>query len=142
MNTPIDTQRRHLLSLAAAAPLALGATRIAHAVPSSETTVMPNAAPTSTSVATPKPLSFDPARLKGLSERLIRSHWENNYGGSVKALAVTKSVASVQNALRRVRSVTVIPRKRHGKKMPAMASLARNAARARSVVSVKHRPRP
>lgn len=34
----------------------------------------------------PKPLTFDPARLKGLSEKLIRSHWENNYGGSVKAL--------------------------------------------------------
>jgi Fe-Mn family superoxide dismutase len=33
-----------------------------------------------------KPLPFDPAKLKGLSERLIRSHWENNYGGSVKAL--------------------------------------------------------
>ncbi len=32
-----------------------------------------------------KPLPFDAARLNGLSERLIRSHWENNYGGSVKA---------------------------------------------------------
>ncbi|HEV2707775.1 MAG TPA: Fe-Mn family superoxide dismutase [Pyrinomonadaceae bacterium] len=34
----------------------------------------------------PQPLPFDPAKLKGISERLIRSHWENNYGGSVKAL--------------------------------------------------------
>lgn len=34
----------------------------------------------------PKPLSFDPAKLKGLSEKLIRSHHENNYGGAVKAL--------------------------------------------------------
>ena len=34
----------------------------------------------------PKQLSFDPAKLKGLSEKLIRSHWENNYGGSVRAL--------------------------------------------------------
>ena len=34
----------------------------------------------------PKPLGFDPAKLAGLSERLIRSHWENNYQGSVKAL--------------------------------------------------------
>lgn len=34
----------------------------------------------------PKPLSFDAAKLKGLSEKLIKSHWENNYGGSVKAL--------------------------------------------------------
>ncbi len=37
-----------------------------------------------------KPLAFDPAKLSGLSERLIRSHWENNYGGSVKALAMVK----------------------------------------------------
>ena len=35
---------------------------------------------------TPKSLTFDPAKLKGLSEKLIRSHWENNYGGAVKAL--------------------------------------------------------
>jgi Fe-Mn family superoxide dismutase len=37
-----------------------------------------------------KPLAFDPARLNGLSERLIRSHWENNYGGSVRTLAAVK----------------------------------------------------
>ena len=34
----------------------------------------------------PKPLPFDPAKLRGLSERLVKSHWENNYGGAVKAL--------------------------------------------------------
>jgi superoxide dismutase, Fe-Mn family len=34
----------------------------------------------------PKPLRFDPAKLDGLSERLIQSHWENNYGGSVRTL--------------------------------------------------------
>ncbi len=34
----------------------------------------------------PKALRFDPAKLTGLSEKLIRSHWENNYQGSVRAL--------------------------------------------------------
>jgi Fe-Mn family superoxide dismutase len=34
----------------------------------------------------PKPLKFDPAKLPGLSEKLIRSHWENNYQGSVRGL--------------------------------------------------------
>ncbi|MCA1625336.1 MAG: Fe-Mn family superoxide dismutase [Acidobacteria bacterium] len=34
----------------------------------------------------PKPLPFDAAKLKGISEKLIKSHWENNYIGSVKAL--------------------------------------------------------
>lgn len=37
-----------------------------------------------------KPLPFDPAKLNGLSEKLVRSHWENNYGGSVKALNVVE----------------------------------------------------
>src|SRR5437879_4459702 len=33
-----------------------------------------------------KPLSCDPAKLRGLSEKLIVSHYENNYGGAVKRL--------------------------------------------------------
>lgn len=33
-----------------------------------------------------KPLSCDPAKLPGLSEKLIVSHWENNYSGAVKRL--------------------------------------------------------
>ncbi len=35
-----------------------------------------------------KPLSCDPTRVKGLSEKLIISHYENNYGGAVKRLNV------------------------------------------------------
>ncbi len=35
-----------------------------------------------------KPLSCDPAHVKGMSERLIVSHYENNYGGAVKRLNV------------------------------------------------------
>jgi superoxide dismutase, Fe-Mn family len=34
----------------------------------------------------PKPLRFDPAHLTGLSERLLRSHWEFNYQGAVRTL--------------------------------------------------------
>ena len=33
-----------------------------------------------------KPLSCDPARIKGMSEPLIISHYENNYSGAVKRL--------------------------------------------------------
>jgi hypothetical protein len=33
-----------------------------------------------------KPLSCDPARIKGMSERLIVSHYENNYCGAVRRL--------------------------------------------------------
>jgi superoxide dismutase, Fe-Mn family len=35
---------------------------------------------------TPKPLSFDPAKLNGLSEGLLVSHHGNNYAGAVKNL--------------------------------------------------------
>jgi superoxide dismutase, Fe-Mn family len=38
----------------------------------------------------PVPLPFDPTRLAGLSERLLRSHWDNNYLGAVKNLAKTR----------------------------------------------------
>ncbi len=38
----------------------------------------------------PRPLPFDSATLNGLSQRLIDSHWSNNYGGSVRALNETK----------------------------------------------------
>lgn len=33
-----------------------------------------------------KPLSCDPSKLNGLSEKMIVSHYENNYGGAVKRL--------------------------------------------------------
>lgn len=44
----------------------------------------------------PKPLSFDPATLTGLSERLLRSHHENNYTGAVSKLnAVRQRLAEL-----------------------------------------------
>jgi Fe-Mn family superoxide dismutase len=33
-----------------------------------------------------KPLACDPTRIKGMSEQLIVSHYENNYGGAVRRL--------------------------------------------------------
>ena len=38
----------------------------------------------------PRPLPFDPTKLAGISEKLIRSHHENNYTGAVKALNVVE----------------------------------------------------
>lgn len=37
------------------------------------------------------PLPFDPARLRGLSERLLQSHHQNNYAGAVKRLHAIRS---------------------------------------------------
>ena len=48
---------------------------------------------------TMKPLSCDPKKLKGLSERLIVSHYDNNYGGAVKRLnAILAQLASLDFA--------------------------------------------
>ena len=46
-----------------------------------------------------KPLSCDPSRIKGMSERLIVSHYENNYGGAVKRLnLIQEKVAELDYA--------------------------------------------
>ena len=43
-----------------------------------------------------KPLACDPARVKGMSEQLIISHYENNYGGAVKRLnTIEDQLASI-----------------------------------------------
>ena len=47
----------------------------------------------------PRPLPFDPTKLKGISEKLIKSHWENNYSGAVNALnAVEQRLATMLGA--------------------------------------------
>ncbi|HTD89372.1 MAG TPA: hypothetical protein VK663_01825, partial [Burkholderiales bacterium] len=46
----------------------------------------PNPAPAFRGMHQPRPLPFDAAKLKGLSEKLVRSHHENNYTGAVNAL--------------------------------------------------------
>jgi len=55
-----------------------------------------------------KPLSCDPANIKGMSERLIVSHYENNYGGAVKlideqlaSLDYAKAAGFLVNGLKR-----------------------------------------
>ncbi len=46
-----------------------------------------------------KQLSFDPAKIKGMSEKLLASHHENNYGGAVKRLnAITAQLAELDMA--------------------------------------------
>src|SRR5262249_17992543 len=43
-----------------------------------------------------RPLSCEPTKLRGLSEKLIVSHWENNYGGPVRRLnAITAQLAEL-----------------------------------------------
>ena len=96
MPTAHDHDPSRRLFLKSAAALSAGAA-LASRVPgatakdSSEgDTTVPTPIPVFAPVHEMKPLSFDPAKLDGLSEKLIRSHWENNYGGSVKTLNAVK----------------------------------------------------
>lgn len=46
-----------------------------------------------------KPLACDPQQITGMSEKLIVSHYENNYGGAVKRLnAITAQLAELDFA--------------------------------------------
>ena len=46
-----------------------------------------------------KPLPFDPKTIKGLSERILVSHYENNYTGAVNRLnAITAQLAGLDYA--------------------------------------------
>ena len=46
-----------------------------------------------------KPLACDPTRIKGMSEKLLVSHYENNYGGAVNRLnAITTQLAELDFA--------------------------------------------
>jgi Fe-Mn family superoxide dismutase len=46
-----------------------------------------------------KPLGCDPSRIQGRSEKLIISHYENNYGGAVKRLnLIAEQLAGVDFA--------------------------------------------
>ena len=46
-----------------------------------------------------KPLPFDPTKINGLSEKILVSHYENNYGGAVKRLnAIAEQLAGFDYA--------------------------------------------
>jgi superoxide dismutase, Fe-Mn family len=46
-----------------------------------------------------KPLACDPTRIKGMSEKLITSHYENNYGGAIRRLnGISEQLAALDFA--------------------------------------------
>lgn len=99
--------RRDLLgSIAGTAVL----TTLAHAQPKRT----PTPAPVPPGGNKPLPLAFDPAKLPGLSEKLLSSHHQNNYGGAMKNLnavelelaKVTKDTPGYQVSALRERELT------------------------------------
>jgi superoxide dismutase, Fe-Mn family len=80
--------RRKFLSVAAT----VGATLAAGPAPAQEKT----AAVRTVAVHTPKPLPFDPKSVRGLSEKILLSHYEKNYVGAVKRLnAIAEQLAAL-----------------------------------------------
>jgi Fe-Mn family superoxide dismutase len=75
------TSRRAFLATGAASSLLVGA-----GVSAAGADEKPVSGPAFDEQRTPVPLPFDPKSLNGLSAKLLQSHWENNYGGAVKAL--------------------------------------------------------
>ena len=83
-----DVNRREALGLLAAAGGAIAVAGLTSVAMDAQ--AQNAAAPAFRGLHQPKPLPFDPAKLRGISEKLIRSHWENNYQGAVRALNVVE----------------------------------------------------
>src|SRR5262245_25404569 len=87
-STVTDIDRRQLLTSTA---LGLGAALIAGGAGAQQrTSAVQIQAESFAQTHQPKALPFNSASLNGLSQKLIDSHWQNNYGGSVRALNETK----------------------------------------------------
>ncbi len=90
--TDIHAERRTFLQTAggALALTAIAAAAQAQTSPAVATTRNPSM------TFSPKPLPFDPQKVKGLSEKILVSHYENNYGGAVKRLnSILEQLASL-----------------------------------------------
>ena len=93
----IDIERRNLMQgvgllAGAAAITALGAS----SANAQNATPSPGVKPMTYDI---KPMSFDPKAIKGISEKVLVSHYENNYSGAVKRLnAITAQLAELQYA--------------------------------------------
>ena len=102
-------RRQAIGSIAGAVAATAAATRVSHAKPEK-----PALAPVAAGGHKPVPLPFNPAKLPGLSEKLLTSHHDNNYAGAVKNLnaveleldKVTKETPGFQVAWLRERELT------------------------------------
>ena len=88
-----EQTRRNVMAATTVAAAALAATALSR--PAGAQT----ASPAPKVEYTPKKLPFDPTKVKGLSEKLLVSHYANNYTGAVKRLnAITAQLASLDVA--------------------------------------------
>jgi superoxide dismutase, Fe-Mn family len=88
----IEVERRAFVQTGVA--LAAGAALAAAAPSAAAQTPTPGGAKPMTYNV--KPLPFDPTKIKGLSEKILVSHYENNYTGAVKRLnAITEQLSGL-----------------------------------------------
>ena len=92
MEMPIT--RRETLGTLAGVAAALAARSVSGEPAAGSSAPSPPPSPPTTG---PVPLPFDPKALRGISEKLISSHWENNYGGAVKNLAMVREAIAATN---------------------------------------------
>jgi len=89
----IDAERRNFLQTATGGALAFAA--LATTAQAQTTSAVDPSRGTSMTYV-PKPMPFDPTKIKGLSEKILVSHYENNYSGAVKRLnAIADQLASL-----------------------------------------------
>jgi len=79
--SPAMNRRQAIGSIAGTVAVTAAAVRVSHAKDTK-----PAFAPVAPGGHKPVPLPFNPAKLPGLSEKLLISHHDNNYAGAVKAL--------------------------------------------------------
>src|SRR5437763_16826811 len=90
----IDLERRALLHTGMV--LAGGAAYAAATASATAQTANPASAGPQPLLFDVKPLPFDPGKIKGLSEKILTSHYANNYTGAVKRLnAITEQLAGL-----------------------------------------------
>jgi Fe-Mn family superoxide dismutase len=75
--------RRHILGGVTVLSAALATTAASQSAPSPS--------PGVAYAPKPAPIQFDPKAVPGLSEKLLRSHYDNNYAGAVKRLGAISS---------------------------------------------------
>jgi len=89
--TPPELQRRELLAAGLLAATA--------AAPAAAQAAAQPAAQAASGPFSPKPLGLDPTTVPGLSEKLLRSHYDNNYVGAVRRLnAITGQLRGLDPA--------------------------------------------
>jgi Fe-Mn family superoxide dismutase len=93
----IELERRAFVQAGVA--LAAGAAVPAAAAPAAAQTAGPAAAGPKSMTFDVKPMPFDPTKIKGLSEKILTSHYANNYTGAVKRLnQITEQLAGLDYA--------------------------------------------